>query len=218
MARGVTGSGAGRIAVAVSGTGSNMRALVAAARRGELGGEVVFVVADRPCPALDWAVEAGIDTALVPGGEDGALAAALTDANPDVVVVAGYMRLVGPTVLAAFAGRILNTHPSLLPSFPGAHAVRDAIAHGTRVSGATVHLVDESLDGGPILAQEAVTVEAGDDEATLHARILAVEHRILPRAVALLLAGVVGTDGRRTTIDVAAAERAMPVPRRALLS
>jgi len=208
----------GRIAVAVSGTGSNLRALVAAARRGELAGQVVFVVTDRPCPALDWAVEEGIDAALVPGGADDALTEALTGARPDVVVLAGYMRLVGPRALEAFGGRIVNTHPSLLPSFPGAHAVRDALAHGARVSGATVHLVDATLDGGPILAQEAVVVEAGDDEAALHARILAVEHRLLPRAVALVLAGTVTTDGRATRIDVAAAERTVPVPRRALLS
>ena len=208
----------GRIAVAVSGTGSNLRALVASARRGELGGQVVFVVADRACPALDWAMEEGIDTALVAGGADDALAEALAAARPDVVVLAGYMRVVGPAVLAAFSGRILNTHPSLLPSFPGAHAVRDALAHGSRVSGATIHLVDETLDGGPILAQEAVPVQADDDAAALHARILAVEHRLLPRAVALVLSGAVGTRGRSPDIDVAVAERVLPVPRRALLS
>ncbi|HET7471620.1 MAG TPA: bifunctional phosphoribosylaminoimidazolecarboxamide formyltransferase/IMP cyclohydrolase [Candidatus Limnocylindrales bacterium] len=205
----------GRVAVAVSGAGSNLRALQAAARRGELGGDLVLVVADRACAALDWAAEQGIDTALVPGGDDGALADALAGARPDAVVLAGYMRLVGPRVLAAHDGRILNTHPSLLPAFPGAHAVRDALAAGVRVTGATVHLVDESLDGGPIVLQEAVPIVAGDDEASLHERIKAVEHRLLPRAVALVLAGAVGRDG---ALDVERAETEVPVPRRALLS
>jgi phosphoribosylaminoimidazolecarboxamide formyltransferase/IMP cyclohydrolase len=210
----------GRIAVAVSGAGSNLQALHAAAERGELGGTIVLVVADRPCPALDWAAEQGIDTGLASDGADDALADALAGARPDVVVLAGYMRIVGPRVLAAFEGRILNTHPSLLPAFPGAHAVRDALDHGARVTGATVHLVDETLDGGPIVLQEAVEVAPGDDESTLHERIKAVEHRLLPRAVALLLAGAIDveTGTRRTSLDVDRAEGAVPVPRRALLS
>src|SRR5205823_5803996 len=113
----------GRIAVAVSGAGSNLRALHAAADRGDLGGEIVLVLADRPCPALDWAMEQGIDTALVPDGSDDTVAEVLDSARPDAVVLAGYMRIVGPGTLAAYAARILNTHPSLLPAFPGAHAV-----------------------------------------------------------------------------------------------
>jgi phosphoribosylaminoimidazolecarboxamide formyltransferase/IMP cyclohydrolase len=209
-----------RIAVAVSGTGSNLRALHAAAERGEVGGRIVLVVADRPCPALDWAVEQGIDTALVPNGADDALAAALAGARPDVVVLAGYMRIVGPQVIAKYAGRILNTHPSLLPAFPGAHAVRDALDHGAKVTGATVHLVDDTLDGGPIVLQEAVEIAIADDEASLHERIKAVEHRLLPRAVGLVLAAAIGSEPgtRRTAIDVDRAEAEVPVPRRALLS
>ena len=209
-----------RIAVGVSGGGSNLRALHAAAARGELGGEIVLVFADRACPAIDWAAEQGIDTAVIPGGADDAVAEALAGAAPDAVVLAGYLRIVGPAVLDAFGGRILNTHPSLLPAFPGAHAVSDALAAGVRVTGATVHLVDETLDGGPIVLQEAVEILPGDDEATLHERIKAVEHRLLPRAVALLLAGAVGVaaDGRHVAIDTAAADAAVPVPRRALLS
>ena len=218
----------GRVAVGVSGAGSNLRALVAAAGRGELGGEVGLVFADRDCPALAWAAEQGIETALLPGlaarddaeraAADEALAATLTAAAIDVVVLAGYMRIVGPAVLAAFEGRILNTHPALLPAFPGAHAVRDALAHGARVTGCTVHLVDATLDGGPIVLQEAVPVAPGDDEASLHERIRAVEHRLLPRAVALLLAGAVTVEGRTVAVDVAIAGRAVPLPRRALLS
>ena len=183
-----------RIAVGVSGAGSNLRALHAAAGRGELGGDVVLVFADRPCPALDWAAEQGIDTALVPDGRDGALNEALAAARPDVVVLAGYMRVVGPRVLEAFAGRIANVHPSLLPSFPGGHAIRDALAAGVAVTGVTVHLVDATLDGGPIVAQEAVPVLPDDDEARLRERIQAVEHRLLPRVVALLAAGAIALD------------------------
>jgi phosphoribosylaminoimidazolecarboxamide formyltransferase/IMP cyclohydrolase len=210
----------GRIAVGVSGGGSNLRALHAAAGRGELGGDVVLVFADRACPALDWAAEQGIDTALIPGGDDVALAETLGGASPDAIVLAGYMRIIGSRVLAGYSGRILNTHPSLLPAFPGAHAVRDALDHGATVTGATVHLVDATLDGGPIVAQEAVPILASDDESALHERIRAVEHRTLPRATALLLAGAlsVGPDGRRVTVDLDRADEHVPTPRRALLS
>ena len=120
------------------------------------------------------------------------------------------MRIVGPAVLAAFPERILNTHPSLLPAFPGAHAVADALAHGAAVTGCTVHLVDATLDGGPIVAQEAVPILPGDDAEALHARIRAVEHRLLPRAVGLLLAGALSV-GRRTAgtcaLDLATGRR-----------
>ena len=208
----------GRVAVGVSGAGSNLRALAAAADRGELAGAIVLVFADRACPALDWAAEQGIETALVPSGDDAALAGTLEAVDADVVVLAGYMRIVGPAVLAAFAGRILNTHPSLLPAFPGPHAVADALAHGVTVTGCTVHLVDETLDGGPIVAQEPVVVLPGDDVAALHDRIRATEHRLLPRAVGLLLAGALTADGRTVTVDLDRADARVPVPRRALLS
>ena len=210
----------GRIAVGVSGTGSNLRALVAAARRGTLGGDVVLVFADRPCPGLDWAAEQGIDTILVPGGDDAILAETLTAVVPDAVVLAGYLRLVGPAVLAGFGGRIVNVHPSLLPSFPGLHGARDALVAGVAVTGVTVHLVDATLDGGPIVAQEAVPVLADDDEASLLARIHPVEHRLLPGAVAALLAGALAVPGggRRARLDAAVADAHVPVPRRALLS
>jgi phosphoribosylaminoimidazolecarboxamide formyltransferase/IMP cyclohydrolase len=217
------------IAVGVSGAGSNLRALVAATERGELGGSVGLVFADRPCAAIDWAAERGIETVLIPAAppddearaaEDASLAIALQAAGADLVVLAGYLRILGPATLAAFPGRILNTHPSLLPAFPGAHAVRDALAHGSLVTGATVHLVDATLDGGPIVAQEAVAILPDDDEDRLHERIRAVEHRLLPRAVALALAGAIRVEpgGRRVSIDLERAERLLPVPRRALLS
>ena len=208
----------GRIAVGVSGAGSNLRALAAAASRGELGGTIVLVFADRACPALDWAAEQGIETALVPGGDDTTLAETLAAVGVDVVALAGYMRMVGPAVLLTHGGRILNTHPSLLPAFPGGHAVADALAHGVAVSGCTVHLVDATLDGGPIVVQEAVAVLPDDDVSRLQDRIRAVEHRLLPRAVALLLADALAVDGRRVSMDLARADARVPVPRRALLS
>ncbi len=196
-----------RIAVGVSGAGSNLKALVAAADSGALGASIVLVFADRACPALDWAEESGIDTALVPDGADRSLVATLEAAMPDLVVLAGYMRIVKKRTLAAFEGRIVNTHPSLLPAFPGAHAVRDALAFGARVTGATVHVVDATLDGGPILAQEAVPILPDDDEGILHTRIKGVEHRLLPATVAQLL--------RKQNADKPVERRR---PRRALLS
>ncbi len=208
----------GRIAVGVSGAGSNLRALVAATGRRGLDATVVLVFADRPCAALDWAVEQGIETALVPSGDDATMAATLAAVGADVVVLAGYMRIVGPAVLGAFPGRILNTHPSLLPAFPGAHAVEDALAHGVKVTGCTVHIVDAALDGGPILLQEAVPVVPGDDAERLHDRIRAVEHRLLPWAVALLFSGAVGVDDRRAAVATERAEAQLQFPRRALLA
>ena len=207
-----------RGAVGVSGAGSNLRALAAAAGRGELGVALTLVFADRPCPALDWAVEQGIETALIPGGDDATLAATLLASRIDLVALGGYMKIVGPAAIAAVGGRILNTHPSLLPAFPGGHAVRDALDHGVTVTGCTVHQVDASLDGGPIVLQEAVPILADDDEVSLHDRIRAVEHRLLPRAVALLAAGAVSVEGRHVALDAVRAASAIPTPRRALLS
>ena len=219
-----------RIAVGVSGTGSNLRALHAAAWRGALDAEIALVFADRPCEALDWAVEQGIEALLVPAAphgdeaaradEDRILAESVSAVAPDLVVLAGYMRIVGPAMLAAFRGKLLNLHPALLPAFPGAHAVRDALAAGVKVTGVTVHFVDASLDGGPIVTQDAVPVLAGDTEAALFERIHAVEHRLLPRAVGLALAGVltIEPDGRTVRIDAARAAETLPVPKRALLS
>jgi len=219
-----------RIAVGVSGTGSNLRALHAVAGRGALDAEIALVFADRECPALDWAMEQGIETLLVPAAprgdgaaraeEDRVLAESVAAVSPELVVLAGYMRIVGPAMLATFAGKMLNLHPALLPSFPGAHAVRDALAAGVKVTGVTVHFVDSSLDAGPIVAQDSVPVLPGDTEATLFERIQAVEHRLLPRAVGLALAGAltIEPDGRTVRIDAARAAVTMPVPRRALLS
>src|ERR1035437_7017949 len=219
-----------RIAVGVSGAGSNLRALHAVAQRGALGAEIALVFADRPCAALDWAVEQGIETLLVPAAprgddaaraeEDRVLAESVAAISPELVVLAGYMRITGPAMLAAFAGRMLNLHPALLPGFPGAHAVRDALAAGVKVTGVTVHFVDDSLDGGPVILQDSVAVLAVDTEETLFERIHAVEHRLLPMAVGLALAGALKVDagGRTVRVDAARAAEKMPVARRALLS
>jgi phosphoribosylaminoimidazolecarboxamide formyltransferase/IMP cyclohydrolase len=208
----------GRIAVGVSGTGSNLRALAAAVRRGELGGDIALVFADRACPAVEWAAEHGFETAVVEGGDDDRLAELLASNGVDVVVLAGYMRIVGPRVLGGFDRRILNVHPSLLPAFPGSRAVRDALTAGVKVTGCTVHVVTDVLDGGPIVAQEAVAVLPADDEESLHERIQDVEHWLLPRAVALLLAGSVDIDDRRVSVSAERADAEAPVPLRALLS
>jgi phosphoribosylaminoimidazolecarboxamide formyltransferase/IMP cyclohydrolase len=219
-----------RIAVGVSGTGSNLRALHAVASRGAIDAEIALVFADRPCAALDWAVEQGIETLLVPAAprgdaaaraaEDRVLAESVAAVSPELVVLAGYMRITGAAMLAAFPGRMINLHPALLPSFPGAHGVRDALAAGVKMTGVTVHFVDSSLDGGPIILQDSVPVLPGDTEETLFERIHAVEHRLLPRAVGLALAGALSIepDGRTVCVDAFKAAETMPVPRRALLS
>jgi len=188
----------GRLAVGVSGTGSNLAALLAAARRGELGGDVVLVFADRPCPAGQLASEAGVETAIAP--DDAALAQALEHTKPDLVVLAGFMRLLGRSITDAFAGRIVNIHPSLLPAFPGLHPQRQALECGVRITGATVHFVDEGVDTGPIVLQSAVAVHHDDTEETLSARILAEEHRIYPEAIRLFAEGRLSLKGRRVSI------------------
>ena len=219
-----------RIAVGVSGTGSNLRALHATIERGALDAEIALVFADRDCPAVEWAVEQGIDALVVPmpklsevrerESADGMLAASLEAVGPELIVLAGYMRVLGSAALAALGCPVMNLHPALLPSFPGAHAVKDALEAGVKITGVTVHFVDGSLDAGPVILQDSVPVLAGDTEETLFERIHAVEHRLLPRAVGLALAGAltIEEDGRTVRIDAARAAETMPVPRRALLS
>jgi phosphoribosylaminoimidazolecarboxamide formyltransferase/IMP cyclohydrolase len=211
-----------RVAVCVSRRGTNLRSLVEAARAGRLPIEVVLVVADRPCPALAWAEAEALPTVLLedadPAAFDVRFSEALSAVRPDVVVLAGFMRMVGPRTLGAFAGRILNVHPALLPAFPGAHAVRDAVAHGVKTTGVTVHLVDETLDGGPILLQEAVTVRPTDDEQSLLERLHPVEQRLLAQAILLLGSRAVSVSGRRASLAPEKAAAAMLPPRRALLS
>lgn len=193
-----------RLVVLASGTGSLFASMAQAVAAGDVPAELVALVADRDCPAVQRAANLGVPGVVVRPGDhagraawDTALAARLQDLRPDWLLSAGFMRILGPAVLAAFPQRILNTHPALLPSFPGAHAVRDALAHGVRVTGCTVHLVDAGTDTGPVLAQEAVPVLDGDDEATLHERIKVVERDLVVRVVAGVVAHGVELDGRR---------------------
>lgn len=177
------------ITVFASGTGSNFQALVAA------GLPVHFLVCDQPhAPVVALAQAAGIATFTLnyrDYADKTAAEAAIVAAVPasDLIVLAGYMRLLGPTLLAAWPNRIINLHPALLPSFPGRAGIADALAYGVKITGVTVHLVDAGLDSGRILAQAAVPIEAGDTEATLAPKIHAVEHRLLPATVAAILKG-----------------------------
>lgn len=193
-----------RVVVLLSGTGSLCAALLAAAEDPTYPVEVVAVGADRPAAGLEHARRRGIATFVCPVGEhadrgawDRALAAELTRHQPDLVVSAGFMKIVGPAVLEAFGGRLVNTHPALLPAFPGAHAVRDALAAGVAVTGATVHLIDAGVDTGPVVAQREVPVEPGDDEATLHERIKTVERELLVETVARLATAEPTREGPR---------------------
>ncbi|GMA22603.1 phosphoribosylglycinamide formyltransferase [Luteimicrobium album] len=195
-----------RLVVLVSGAGSNLAALLAAHDDLAYGARVVGVVADRPgIRALELAQEAGVPTAVVSlkdfpdrGAWDEALTEAVAVFSPDLVVAAGFMKLVGAPFLARFGGRILNTHPALLPSFPGAHGVRDALAYGVKVSGCSLIVVDEGVDSGPIVAQVPVVVQDGDDEDSLHERIKVAERALLVDVVGRAAREGLVVEGRRT--------------------
>jgi phosphoribosylglycinamide formyltransferase-1 len=198
-----------RIAVLASGRGSNLRAIFAAIDAGRCAARVVGVVSDRPsAQALALAEERGVPTAVVPlsskherGAWDVRLAETVAALEPTVVVLAGFMRIVGPAMLARFPGRILNVHPSLLPAFPGTHAPAQALAAGVRITGCTVHVVDAGVDSGPILAQGAVPVLPGDDVSRLHARIQRVEHRLLPAVIDAVARGDVALHPTAPALD-----------------
>jgi phosphoribosylglycinamide formyltransferase 1 len=197
-----------RVGVLVSGRGSNLQALIDAARRGELGGEIAVVISNvEAALGLERARKAGLPAVFRDhrGKKredfDVEIVEILRAHHVDLVCLAGFMRLLSPVFVRAFAGRIVNIHPALLPAFPGLDAQRQAWEHGAKVSGATVHLVDEGLDSGPIVAQEAVPVLSGDTPETLAARILEVEHRLYPRAVRLLLEGRCRVEGRRMIVE-----------------
>jgi phosphoribosylglycinamide formyltransferase-1 len=184
-----------RLVVLASGSGTLLQSLIDAVDAGELATEIVAVGSDLPdCPALSRAAASGIPTFVCSPNDfpdrdrwNGALTTAVETARPDWVVSAGFMRVLGPSFVDAFAGRIINTHPALLPSFPGVHGVRDALAHGVTVTGCTVHLVDHGVDTGPILAQRAVEVRPDDDEATLHERIKVQERDLLVHTLSTLI-------------------------------
>lgn len=198
-----------RLAVLVSGSGTNLQALLDAIDADpDFGGEVVVVASDRPdATGLRRATDAGIATETVPlvaGADRAAWEAELTGRvaahDPEVVVLAGFMRILSGAFLSRWPDRVLNTHPSLLPSFRGAHAVDDALAYGVRVTGSTVHLVDEEVDHGPIVAQRAVEVHPDDTADTLHERIKAVEHELLPACVRLLCHDRLVVEGRHVHV------------------
>jgi len=197
-----------KLGVLISGRGSNLQALIDAQERGALGGEIGVVVSNVETAAgLDRAHRAGIPTAVrdhrgrTREDYDAELVAVLRDHGVELVCLAGFMRLLSPVFVGAFPGRVLNVHPALLPAFPGLDAQRQALEHGVKVSGATIHLVDEGLDSGPIVAQEAVPVRSDDTAESLAARILEAEHRIYPRAVRLLLEGRCRLEGRRVIVE-----------------
>ena len=178
-----------RLVVLASGSGTTLQAVLDASRAPDFPARVVAVGTDRPeTVAEQRAIQAGSATWTVPLGDyaersdfDAAVAERIAESDPDLVVLAGYMKVLGPTVVGRF--RIVNTHPSLLPAFPGAHAIRDALAYGVKVSGCTVHWVDEGVDTGPILAQAAVPVVAGDDEESLRSRIQATERVLFVQTI-----------------------------------
>lgn len=194
-----------RVVVLVSGAGTNLAALLAAHDAPDFPARVVAVVSDRAdARGLEVARAAGVATMVVAPADfpdraawDAGLARAVEVARPAWVVCAGFMRILGPGFLDRFAGRVINTHPALLPAFPGAHAVRDALAHGVRVTGCTVHVVDAGVDTGPILAQRAVEIAPDDDEAALHERIKAVERELIVDTVARAAAHGLVVEGRR---------------------
>ena len=197
-----------RLVVLVSGEGTNLQALIDACRDADYGAQVVAVGADRgTITALARADRAGIPSFTVRVGDypareqwDAALADACAGHAPDLVVLAGFMKLVGRPFLGSFGGRCVNTHPALLPSFPGAHGVRDALAHGVKVTGCTVFIVDEGVDAGPIVAQACVPVDDGDDEATLHERIKVTERVLLVSTVGRMVREGWSVQGRKVRI------------------
>lgn len=202
-----------RLAVLVSGSGTNLQALLDAIDADpDFGGRVVVVGSDRPDAAgLDRARAAGIATVATAIADhpdrtswEQALVGLLAEHRPDVVVLAGFMRILSGAFLGQWPGHVVNTHPSILPAFRGAHAVREALDWGVKLTGCTVHLVDEQVDHGPIVAQRAVEVREDDDEASLHGRIKAVEHELLPACVKLLCQGRITLDGRHVRITPAA--------------
>lgn len=190
-----------RLVVLVSGSGTNLQAMIDALHQGDVEVDIAAVGADLECAGLDRARAAGIDTFVVPLSEypdreqwNRALQRRVASYHPDRVVFAGFMRIVDAEFVSVFPRRIINTHPSLLPSFPGAHAARDALAYGVKVTGATVHEVVADVDAGPILAQVAVPVAEDDTEAVLHERIKSAERTLLVNALAKLSWDVTSTD------------------------
>lgn len=192
-----------RIAILISGRGSNMMALLDAIEDGRLDADA-FVISNVPtAPGVELARSRGVDTLVLPSKgiprevHDRRMIEAIEERNAVLICLAGYMRLLGTPFIERFRGKILNIHPALLPAFPGLEVQRKALDHGVKISGCTVHFVDEGLDSGPIVMQAAVPVYDSDTEETLAERILREEHRIYPKAVAFVLQGSLRFEGRR---------------------
>ncbi|WP_144793498.1 phosphoribosylglycinamide formyltransferase [Kocuria palustris] len=185
-----------RLVILVSGSGTTAQALIDAVADGRIAAEIAAVGADKDCTGLERAAAAGIETFRVAPSSyqdrpswNRALQEAVAAREPDLVILAGFMRILDEEFVAAFRDRLINTHPALLPSFPGAHGVRDALAHGVKITGATVHRVVPEVDAGRILAQTAVAVRDDDDEGSLHERIKVAERELLVETVAELVRG-----------------------------
>ncbi len=196
------------IGVLASGNGTNLQAIIDTIERGQIEGRICIVISDKSdAYALKRARNYNIDTAYInPEGfksredYDREIVSALMEKEIDLVVLAGYMKILSPCFINAFKNKIMNIHPALLPSFPGLHVQKKALEHGVKVSGCTVHFVDEGLDSGPIIIQRAVEVKEGDTEETLAERILKEEHQIYPRAIQLFEQGRLTINGRKVFI------------------
>ena len=196
-----------KLGILLSGRGSNFEAIADSVQAGRLPAEIAVVISNRAdAPGLESAKRRGLKAVLIPSKgrireeHDRDVIAALREAQVDLICLAGYMRLLSPEFVRAFPNRILNIHPSLLPDFPGLEAQKQAIAHGAKVSGCTVHFVDEHLDHGPIILQRTVPVLEGDDEHSLATRILEQEHIAYTEALRRLIAGEVEIEGRKIVI------------------
>ena len=196
-----------KLGVLCSGRGTDLQSIIDAIAAGQVPAEIAIVLTDKEAYALERAKKAGIEAVCVDRKQfDGrepfekALIEKLEAAGVTLVVLAGFMRILTPYFVGHFAGRIMNIHPALLPSFPGAHAHRDVLAYGVKVSGCTVHFVDEGTDSGPIIMQAAVPVLDDDTEETLGARVLKEEHRIYPECIRLYCEGKLKVEGRKVTI------------------
>jgi phosphoribosylglycinamide formyltransferase-1 len=195
------------IAVLVSGSGSNLQAIIAASRDPGYADRIAVVISDRPgVRALERAQAAGIESRVIDWRDfsdrpefSGAICDEAESHGAEALILAGFMRILAPNAIARFPNRILNTHPALLPAFPGAHAVPETLAHGVKLTGVTIHFVDEEVDHGPIITQVPVSVEAGDTEASLQARIQAEEHRVYPEVIDAFAAGRLEVNGRNVT-------------------